>query len=233
MHKDLMRGIKGAVPVMLGYLPIGFAFGVLAVQQGLGVLDILFMSLFVYAGSAQFIAANLIASGAGAVSIVFTTFLVNLRHLLMSASLSPHVKKFSSPLLALISFGITDESYAVSITQVQKEEVSPWYFAGLHGASHSAWILSTVLGGLLGGLIPDPGRWGVDFALSAMFIGLLIMQLDDRKDLLVSLCSGLFSIIIALNFEGGWNIILASLLAATIGVGVEQWTKKSSLSLSE
>lgn len=233
MKNDYIKGAKGAMPIALGYLPIGFAFGVLAVQQGLTILDIFFMSLFVYAGSAQFIAAAMIASGAGVTSIIMTTFLVNLRHLLMSASLSPYLKHIASPIQALISFGITDETYAVGITQARAETCSAKYFAGLHITSQASWIASTVLGGALGNLIPDPARWGIDFALSAMFIGLLLMQMKDKKDLLVSICAGGLSLLIAVEVDGNWNIIIAALLAATIGVSVELWSKKLSLPLSE
>ena len=230
MKKDYMKGLKAATPIVMGYLPIGFAFGILAVQQGMTISQIFFMSLFVYAGSAQFIAAAMIASGSGIFSIITTTFLVNLRHLLMSASMSTHLKHITSPVLALISYGVTDETFAVSINQIKEEKTSSQYMFGLHITSQSGWVLSTVLGGIIGDAIPDPARWGVDFALNAMFIGLLLMQFKNKKDLLISLCAGVISILIALNVEGNWNIILAAVTAATIGVCLEQWSKKLSTS---
>ncbi|MDN5323034.1 MAG: hypothetical protein PWQ67_1488 [Clostridia bacterium] len=233
MENDYIKGVKGATPVVLGYIPIGFAFGVLAVQQGLTIGAIFGMSLFVYAGSAQFIAAAMLSSGATIASIVMTTFLVNLRHLLMSASLSPYLKNISTHLQTLISFGITDETYAVGITQAKTQTCSAKYFIGLHATSQASWIVSTVLGGMLGNLIPDPTRWGIDFALSAMFIGLLLMQMKDKTDLLVAICAGGISLLLAMGLDGNWNIIIATLLAATIGVSVELWSKKLFLSLSE
>lgn len=233
MTNDYRKGVKGAVPIVLGYLPIGFAFGVLAIQQGLTVPDIFLMSLFVYAGSAQFIAAAMLATGADAASIIMTTFLVNLRHLLMSASLSPYLKHIPSPIQALLSYGLTDETYAVGITAVRQETLSARYFAGLHITSQAGWIISTVVGGMMGNLIPDPTRLGIDFALSAMFIGLLLMQIKDKKDILVAACAGGISLLLAMGFQGNWNIIIATVVAATIGVSVELWRKKSSWSLSE
>lgn len=240
MQNEYIKGMKGAVPIMLGYLPIGFAFGVLATQQGLSIFDIFCMSLFVYAGSAQFIGAAMISSGATVASIIFTTFLVNLRHLLMSASYSPYLKHLKASTQALISYGITDETYAVGISHAEEtashgsEVCSPKYFAGLHITSQSVWIISTVLGGFLGNLIPDPARWGIDFALSAMFIGLLLMQMKNRKDLLVSICAGGLSLLLAMGGIGSWNIIIATLVAATIGVSIELlWNKKLSLSSQE
>lgn len=227
MKNDYIKGMKAAVPIIMGYLPIGLAFGILAVQQGITVIQIFFMSLLVYAGSSQFIAASMIALNSGIFAITMTTFLVNLRHLLMSASMAPYLKHITSPILSLISYGITDETFAVSINQLRKETTSAQYMFGLHISSQTGWILSTVLGGIIGDVIPDPARWGMDFALNSMFIGLLLMQLKSKKELIVSLCAGALSIIIALNIEGNWNVILAAIVAATIGVWLEQWIKKS------
>ncbi len=232
MKKDYIQGVKSALPIILGYIPIGFAFGVLAVQQGLSILEIGCMSILVYAGSAQFIGAAMIASGTTTASIVMTTFLVNLRHLLMSASYSPYLKHIASPIQALIAYGITDETYAVGIvhaeetTHANTKPVSANFFLGLHITSQASWVVSTVLGGVLGNLIPDPARWGIDFALSAMFIGLLLMQIKDKKDILVAVCAGGLSLLLATGTSGHWNIIIAALTAATIGVSIELWTKK-------
>ena len=104
MKNEVIKGWKAAVPVALGYLPLGLAFGILAARQGLTWIDVFFMSLLVYAGSAQFIASAMLSSGSAAAAIISTTFLVNLRHLLMSASLSPLLKHLSSPILAWTSW---------------------------------------------------------------------------------------------------------------------------------
>lgn len=224
-----ITGIKKSIPIILGYIPIGLAFGVLATQQGLSSLDIFFMSLVVYAGASQFIATAMIISGINSASIIFTTFLINLRHLLMSASLSPYLKHISSPIQALISFGLTDETYAVDITYSKDSKLPASFYVGLHMISHIVWVASTVVGGILGNLMPNATRWGIDYALSAMFIGLLCMHIKDKKDVLVALCSGGISIFLSIKISTGWNIIIATILAATIGVNIELWNKKSSL----
>lgn len=221
MKNDFLKGMRCAVPVILGYFPIGMAFGVLAVQQGLELPEIALMSLIVYAGSAQFIASAMISSSAAGAAVVATTFLVNLRHLLMSASMSPYLKKASTPLQAVIALGITDETFSVGITKASQGESSPHFFMGLHSIAHLSWIISTIIGGLAGSAVPEPGKWGLDFALPAMFIGLLVMQLKSRKELLVALFSGLLSLGIAVGFKGNYNIIIASVLAATLGVFIE------------
>lgn len=232
LHADVKQGIKAALPVVFGYFPIGMAFGVLAVQSGLTTLEIFLMSLLVYAGSAQFIAAGMLAAQASIGAIILTTFLVNSRHLLMTASLAPYVKHIGARLLSVLGFWITDETFAVSISAVAKEQKSKWYFFGLLWTAHLAWISSTVLGSVAGNFIPNPEKFGLDFALPAMFIALLILQVQHKKLVAVGLVSAAISIAIKLNVPGSWNIILATILSATIGVVIGRWMEKSSQSLS-
>lgn len=232
-YGNFINGMKKSVPVVLGYIPIGTAFGILANQQGLSTFEIFLMSSTVYAGASQFIAAAMIASGVNAASIIFTVFLVNLRHLLMSASLSPYFRKVPSIIQAILSFGLTDETYAVDITHIKEDMPSASFFAGLHATCYATWVLSTVIGGMLGNLIPDPTRWGMDYALSAMFIALLCIHINDRGDVLVAVCSAAFSLLITAMSGGSWNVIISTILAATIGVSAELWNKRLFLSSSE
>lgn len=230
--KELARGVKAALPVVMGYIPIGLAFGVLAAQAGLSVLEVCFMSLIVYAGSSQFIGVGMLAAGASFGSIIMTTFLVNSRHLLMSASLAPYLKKCSVRWLAVIGFGITDESFAVAIGDLRSGERQPAYFAGLNFTAQLAWIVSTSLGAAVGNIIPNPQAFGLDFALPAMFIGLLVIQLRGRLGILAALTAGALSLAIGIYVPGSWNVIIASILTATIGVIAELCLEKSSRSSS-
>jgi len=230
---NFVMGIKKSIPVVLGYIPIGMAFGILANQQGMSIFEIFLMSSTVYAGASQFIATAMIAAGVNAASIIFTVFLVNLRHMLMSASLSPYFKRASSLVQAIISFGLTDETYAVDITYLKENAPSTSLFAGLHTVCYAAWVISTVVGGMLGNMIPDPTRWGMDYALSAMFIALLCTQIEDGRDVLVAVSSAAFSLLITEMSGSNWNVIIATVLAATIGVSAELWNKKFYLSSSE
>ncbi|MDO7786279.1 AzlC family ABC transporter permease [Desulforamulus aquiferis] len=228
MHKsELKQGIKAALPVIFGYFPVGLAFGVLAVQAGMSVAEVFMMSLLVYAGSSQFIAAGMLATQASIGAIILTTFLVNSRHLLMTASLAPFVKNIKAKLLSILGFWVTDETYAISIAAVAKEEKSQWYFWGLFLTAHLAWISSTVLGAMAGNFIPDPQRFGLDFALPAMFVALLILQVKHKKVIAIGLVAAFLSIAIKLNIPGSWNIILATLISATLGVMIDKWMQKS------
>lgn len=229
--REAKSGIKAALPIVMGYVPIGLAFGVLAAQARLSVVEVFFMSLMVYAGSAQFIAAGMLGAGASYSAIIITTLLVNSRHLLMSAALSAHVKKFSAGVLAVIGFGVTDESFAVAMGDLVKEEKAPAYFLGLNFTAQISWIASTVIGAAVGNVIPNPEVFGLDYALPAMFIGLLVMQIRSRLLILAAVVAALLSIGIKLYVPGTWNIIIAAILTATLGVMIETWTEKSSRSM--
>jgi len=222
LNKEIIKGLKTAIPVALGYIPIGLAFGVLSSQQGLSYIDVFFMSLLVYAGSAQFIASAMLVSGSAYIAIIITTFLVNLRHLLMSASLSPFLKHISTPLLTLISMGITDETYAAGYSEAASGKATPKFYLGLNGLSQSSWIISTVAGNILGSHITNPEKWGLDFALPAMFIGLLFMQLKNRKDIAVAFASGILSVVFAFIMNNNFNIIASTVIAASIGVCLDK-----------
>lgn len=226
-QKEIERGLKSAFPIVLGYLPLGFVYGVLAREAGLDLFTTVLMSVFVYAGSAQFIAVSLLASGAAALSIIFTTFLVNLRHLLMSASLVPYLRRYHPSFLALLSAEITDETFAMAMAHYADHKPSLLYHFTLHLTSHFSWVLASFLGGLSGNLLGDTSRLGFNFALPAMFIILLTLQLKNKKTLLVAGIAGALSVAIALFLPGNWNIILAACLAATIGVAVEPWIERS------
>lgn len=227
---DFRQGAKAALPIVMGYVPIGLAFGVLAAQAQLTVFEVFFMSLVVYAGSAQFIGVGMLAAGASYGAIVITTFLVNSRHLLMSASLAPYMKKFSTGLLSVIGFGVTDESFAVAMGDLVKGEKPPGYFLGLNITAQFSWVMSTTLGAAIGNIIPNPEVFGLHYALPAMFIGLLVIQIRGKLGIIAAVCAAVLSLVIKQNMPGNWNVILASIITATMGVILELWMEKSSRS---
>ncbi len=220
-NREFLKGVKAALPIVLGYLPLGFAYGVLAREAGLTLYQTTMMSALVYAGSSQFIAVAMIGAAATAAAITFTVFLVNLRHLLMSASFIPHLRHYPVPLLGFISYEITDETYAVAISHFREYQAEPAYHLGLNLAAHSAWTLAGFLGGVFGNLIANPEQLGLNYALPAMFIALLVMQAKDKEAVLVAATAALVSVLIKHFFAGSWNIILATVIAATVGVFVE------------
>lgn len=215
---EFVFGVKRALPVIMGYMPVGFALGVMAANEGLSPLQMGLMSVFVYAGSAQFIAVDMLGSGISYAAIIATTFLVNLRHFLFSASLAPYFREIKQRLIPLISFFITDESFAVSITDAKQKPLSHTYYFSLYITAYAGWVLSTIMGTTFGSLIPNTKALGFDFALPGMFLALLCMQLKNAKFVLVALISGFLSILFLYTIHGNWNVILATIIAAMVGV---------------
>src|SRR5574338_802363 len=216
-----------ALPVVFGYLPIGFAFGILAIKAGLSTCNTIAMSLFVYAGSAQLIAVGLLASGVSSGSIIITTFIINLRHMLMSAALSPYLHSWKRLPIAAFAFELTDETFAVHSTRFADKGAEQRLTLLVNIISQSAWMLGTLLGILGGDLIHDVRPFGLDYALIAMFAALLVFQIKNGKALVVALVSGLLSTALIMAGLDQWNVILATLTGATLGVFIEAWTKTS------
>lgn len=215
-------GARLAIPIVIGYVPIGLAYGVIARHSGLSPAEVTLMSILVFAGSAQFIACGLLASGAAATAIVGTTFLVNLRHVLFSMSLIPRLRHVPRPILALISFGITDESYGVAVTSFPPDEPADWRaVAGLNVTAYAAWVATSFAGAVLGGAVRDGSGFGIDFALPGMFICLLAMQLDRRTSRIVAIVAGAAGVAVGASPLRGWNIVVATLVAASVGALID------------
>ncbi len=211
------EGLSAGWPICLGYLPIGTAFGVLAQKAGFTPFEIGLMSIMVFAGSAQFIAISMLAVGASAPAVIATTFVVNLRHVLMSSALAVHLRTAHRGLLALYAYGVTDESFAVNMPRFNSGSWSLSRALVVNHAANLTWFVSTVAGGIGGRFIPE-GALGIDYALIAMFICLLIYQIRHLIHLLTAVLSGLTAIGLALMIPGNAHIVIASILAATIGV---------------
>lgn len=210
-------GVVGAWPICLGYLAIGLAFGVIAQKAGFSPLEIGLMSLLVYAGSAQFIGISMLSAGAGIVPIIITTFTINLRHLLMSSSISTFMRSLGTGKLSLFAYGVTDESFALNTVRFRRGDWDWRRALVLNHISNLAWIISTVAGGLGGRFIPA-GAFGIDYALIAMFVCLLVFQLRGRLYVIVALIAGMLAVILSLILPGNSYIVITSVIAATLGI---------------
>ncbi len=222
----IKEGIVAAWPICLGYLAIGLAFGVIAQKAGLHPLEIGLMSLMVYAGSSQFIAISMLAGGSAILPIIVTTFMVNLRHFLMSSSLSMYLKSVHGGWLALYAYGVTDESFALNLTRFRNDNWDWRRALVLNHTTNLAWIVSTIAGGFGGQFIPR-GAFGIDYALIAMFICLFVFQLRDSIYIVVAIIAGGLAVGLSLLIPGNSYIIISSVIAATTGV----LFKKAQLSL--
>ncbi len=218
-------GVKRALPIVLGYIPIGFAYGVLADKAGLSFMNTIFMSILVYAGSSQFIAVGLFAAGVSSLTVIVTTFIVNLRHLLMSAALAPSMSKWKKRELALFSFELTDESFALHSSRALELDQKRNEVFALNVTAQVAWVIGSVLGITASGLIVDIKPFGIDYALAAMFIGLLVSQCKDLSRVLTAVIAGsVATLLFCMGLEQTY-VIIATVVAATCGVGIQQWIR--------
>lgn len=222
---QLRQAARDSLPIMLGVIPFGVTCGVMGTTAGLTGLETTLMSLLVFAGAAQFVSITML--GAGIMDwtlIVFTTLLINLRHFIMGASLSTYMLKLPLPFQALLSFGLTDESYALTANRIYKSGYNPHYQLDTSTALYITWAASTVAGVLLGSHITNPLEWGLDFAMPATFLVLLVPRLLDRTSLYVCASAGLIAVLGALYLPGKWYIILACLIPSMLGSIIERKT---------
>ena len=219
--RQFRDGVRDTLPLMLGVFPFGLAYGIFGQSVGLTPGETVLMSLTVFAGAAQFISLPMFAAGTGWLMISFTTLLINLRHLLMGASLVPYMERLPLIWQALLCFGMADETYAVTISRAQSEGYSRDYHLASNATGYVTWVVSTILGVALGSHISDPLAWGLDFAMPATFLALLVPRLIDRTSLAVCLTAAVVSVAAAVLIPGKWYIILACLAAVAVGACLE------------
>ena len=230
-RKEFFFGVRAELPILIGVVPFGMIYGVLAIGAGFPPLAAQAMSAIVFAGSAQFLATGLYAAGAPGMVIVLTTGVVNLRHALYSASIAPYTRRLSLAWKGLLAYLLTDEAYAVAITHylaggtdAESIQYKHWFFLGAGLALWSAWQASTAVGILMGSVIPS--SWSLDFTLALTFIALVVPNIKDWAGLLAALAAGVTAVLAAgLPYKLG--LVVASLVGITVGMLVEGWRWRS------
>jgi 4-azaleucine resistance transporter AzlC len=218
--EDLRRGILATAPLAPGVVAFGLLYGMMARQVGFNPWEAWAMSLIVHAGSAQFVALGIWETGSAAV-IVLTTLIINLRHLLMGASVAPHVRGLPRSWKALLALWMSDESYALTIAEYGQDRGSHWYFLGANIGIYLAWTTSGLVGALVGTTIPEPSRYGLDLIFPLAFLGLLVSFLKDRISTAVALTAGGLALLGACLVPGTWSVVVAGLLGSTLGLLLE------------
>jgi 4-azaleucine resistance transporter AzlC len=189
-------------------------FGGLAVQAGLRAVEVWGMSLLVFAGASQFVAVPMIAAGVSPLTIVVTTYVVNMRHYLMAATLAPAFRAFPRGWLALVAHVLNDESFAVAVARQNPPD--PWVYIGSAAAVFGSFVAGVLVGTQLGGLVADPARWGLDFAFPAVFLALVAVQLRGRAEWLIALASAALAVAIALVLPGNWHIVITGVIVSGV-----------------
>ena len=244
-RSEFLAGVRAELPLLVGVIPFGMIYGVLALSAGLPPGLSQAMSSVVFAGSAQFVATQMIASGAPLVSIALTAVIVNLRHALYSASVAPYLQGLPARWKWLLAYLLTDEAYAVSITHytgtsesltssgndppvagMLSDSTTPspadarhWVFFGSGLALWSSWQLSTAAGIFLGAQIP--ASWSLDFTLALTFIALVVPTLRDRGSVAAALVAGLAAVVAV-----GLPLKLGLVFAALVGVLAGLWSER-------
>jgi len=219
--RDFRRGLLATLPLAPGVVAFGLLYGVMARQVGFSPWQAWAMSLIVHAGSAQFTALGM-WEATGAIPIVLTTLVINLRHLLMGASVAPHLRGLHPLWKALLALWMSDESYALAIAEYERGQGSHRYFLGANVGIYLAWPTSGLLGALLSKAIPDPGRYGLDLVFPLAFLGLLTAFLKDRISLSVALGAGGLALLGADLLPGKWYVVVAGLLGSGLGLLLEK-----------
>lgn len=219
--RHFWAGVRAELPLLVGVFPFGMIYGALALSAGLSKSAAQMMSSIVFAGSSQFVAAQLIHESAPGLVIVLTIAVVNLRHMLYSASLAPYLASLSTRWKTLLAYLLTDEAYAPTILHYERNGVQPfghWFLLGAGLALWSTWQASTALGIFLGAAIPD--SWSLDFALPLTFIAMVVPVLKGRPYIAAALSAGTVALIAhALPFKLG--LILAALTGIAVGTVLE------------
>ncbi len=222
---EFSNGAKDTVPFILGAIPFGIIFGALSSTTGIGAGGTIAMSLFVFAGSAQFIAAGLVAQETGIAIIVLTVFIVNLRHMLYSLSLGPFMRHLPQRWLLPLGFWLTDETYAVTVRRFNAEDESPdkhWYMLGSALAMYGNWQLCTVIGVVIGTQVEDAAAWGLDFAMIVTFIGIVVPMVVNRPMLLSAVVAGSSAVLLN-GLPHQLGLIVASVLGIVAGYVTQKW----------
>jgi 4-azaleucine resistance transporter AzlC len=211
--ESFYAGFRAMIPLWVGVIPFGMAYAVSARSAGLGFLDTQLMSLAVFAGSAQFTAAGMFAVGASPLALILTTFVINARHLLYSLTLGQRTA-LSGPQRAAAAFLLTDEAFGVVLGA---SSTGAGFLFGAELSLYLVWNLATLVGSLLGGLVPDPEALGLDVVFPLAFLALLVPLIRRPVDLLVAVASGAAGLLASRLVPTGLAVLLVGVLGALLG----------------
>lgn len=227
-RSEFWKGMRDTLPLVIGAVPFGIIFGTLSSKTGLSAAGTIGMSLFVFAGSSQFIATGLVGAGTAWPMIVLTTFVVNFRHLLYTATLLPNLKRLPKAWQAVLAFGLTDETFAVAVGRWRHADDSPhkhWYQLGSMVFMYTNWNICTIIGLAAGRMLTGIGGWGLDFAMVAAFIGMVLPYLKGKPGYASVLVAGSS----ALAFNGlphKLGLIAAAIMGISAGVITERFLER-------
>lgn len=214
--RQFMLGVKAGIPVILGFVPVGIAYALMARNAGLSVAETCSMSVFVFAGASQMMAAGMVGSGAGIFAIVLATFIINLRHLIMSTCVMNHMQGGKLPARLAAAFGVTDESFSIFTMENKNNNIR--FFFGLMISTYLSWVLGSFIGAIASDFLPEIVTLSLGVSLYAMFIGLLFPSIPGNGRLaLLVLMTAVTNTILNQFIASSWALVISTLLCAFIG----------------
>lgn len=220
--KQYFYGVKKGIPILVGFLPVAISYAILAQNAGLTVAETIGMSASVFAGASQIMAVGMLAEGAGVLPVILSTFVLNLRHIIMSVCVFRKLKTPNRWIRFLIGFGVTDETFAL-FTMEDEEKSDEFFMLGLVSIAYFSWVAGAVLGVVAGNLLPYRFSQSFGIALYALFLSLLVPDLKKSWRLLLTvLITIALNCLLCLLMDKCWAIIISTLLGAAVGVGLTE-----------
>lgn len=213
------RGVIDSIPLVLGGLPFGVIFGTLAMNAGFDIWQTIGMSSIVFAGSAQFVAVGMLAAGTSMGFIVGATVIINLRHLIYAASMLPHVKHLPQKWRIPLGFLLVDEVFAATYPrylQNPQADNNHWHYLGVGVSFFVSWNIATVVGIFFGANVEGIGNWGLDFAMSATFIGMVMPHLINKPMVAGVLTSAIVAVV-TYSLPHKLGLVIASISGMAVG----------------
>ncbi len=211
-------GVRSAIPVILGFIPVGIAYAIMARQAGFSIMETITMSVAVFAGASQMMAIGMYTQGASLIAIIIATFILNMRHLIMSTCVMNRIRGTKTGLKLLAAFGVTDESFAIFTTEPENR-CSLRSFFGLVSGTYASWIAGSAVGAIASDFLPAIITASLGIALYAMFLGILVPNLTNNLRLcLLILLTAVCNSVLSVWLDSSRALIISTLLCAAVGV---------------
>jgi 4-azaleucine resistance transporter AzlC len=224
-RSQFFAGVLDLIPILLGVIPFGLIYGIAAINTGLPPLQAMLMSSIVFSGSAQFAAVQIIGRGAAVPVVILTIWVVNLRHVMYSATIAPHLKPLSTRWKTFLAYLLTDEAFAMTITRFTEKPKMPhkgWYLFGAGFILWITWQIATAVGIFAGSQVP--ATWSLDFTIALTFLALSVPSIRDRSTAVAAITGGILAVVLrGMPFQLG--LVTAAILGIAAGYGVEKWTR--------
>ncbi|WP_419207499.1 AzlC family ABC transporter permease [Photobacterium leiognathi subsp. mandapamensis] len=234
MKKQLIQaGLKAIFPLCVGAFPFSFIVGAISINAGMSVLQSTLWSMTVFAGSAQMVALGLVQSSTELIVIALTTFVINLRHVLYSASLSEYVKEYSMPTRALMAYGLTDEVYAATVGEMKQEKPGRhWFYLAAMFGFWINWVVADFFGAVIGSSFPHIADYGLDFAMVAAFIAIVIPQVKSRECIVAAVVATVTGILLS-GLPYSLGLVVAAIVGVYAGYRMDLSTERMEAELKE